>query len=423
MKQEYSSKNGIRYYKTDENGKEIYEMVNGEPIFAEKPGVGPIYARDEEGNEYYPNSIYGIQEVFLVRNGIPVYAVDKYNQPFYPKRKGRDHILKPIGPIRNSTGCVKYPLDEWGEPIYPEIDNTKFYYDGRCVGLNKAGNPVYLKEPNGDEFYPRNGSFGRNKKGEPKYAETKSGLTIFLKTRIGSEYYLKHARTLDDWIWMSNGKMLTRYAKDSDGNEKYPQRAVAHEGTQPVLTEVIMNERYAKTAQGKFFYPKDENGNEFIMKPKDKDKWSQVFAIGYPITNDNYYIIPSYNEKPLFAKRINGDIDESNLVAKIFRQETGYSDYLTNVRAERLSTAQRKNYKTTMHPNVILQNQSKNIIKNLPKTNNSSESKREIKTFSLSLYYWIAIFITLLGLIAASIFSWRTFQKTPKNVVEMMEMG
>ncbi|GFQ71723.1 uncharacterized protein TNCT_703481 [Trichonephila clavata] len=166
------------------------------------------------------------------------------------------------------------------------------------LGVDKEGNQRYAKKENGDEYYPANGEFACNPSGSPQFARTRNGKVTFPLDAEINESYLK-----DDGeshvIYMGD-VLLDRYAKTRNGEEIYPIQ-VTHQSARR-YKEVILNEKYAKTALQEAKYPLDEYGNEYTLEiPADiAGKEKDYFPLGYPITNACWVIIPEINGKKSF---------------------------------------------------------------------------------------------------------------------------
>ncbi|GFQ99857.1 uncharacterized protein TNCT_226741 [Trichonephila clavata] len=142
-----------------------------------------------------------------------------------------------------------------------------------------------------DEYYPMNGEFARDQNGTPQYARTSDGEVIFPLDAKGNESYLKDNG--ESHVIHVDNMLLDRYIKTKNGKEMYPIQMI-----KPTrFKEVILNEKYAKTALQEAKYPLDEYGNEYTLKiPADiAGKEKDYFPLGYPITNDCFIIIPEVN--------------------------------------------------------------------------------------------------------------------------------
>ncbi|GBO33065.1 hypothetical protein AVEN_34104-1 [Araneus ventricosus] len=138
------------------------------------------------------------------------------------------------------------------------------------------------------------------------------------------------------------GAPLTRYAKNLYG-EFYPIKLT--DGGK--FTDVIIGNRYAELSNGEKMYPLDENGNEFILEIMTNFMFDEQksFPNSYPITNDNYIIVPNIQDKPYFLKNEDPKLTEEDIVGKLFNQSKKYHDYLTKVRTSRISRSAPKEYK------------------------------------------------------------------------------
>ncbi|GFQ65896.1 uncharacterized protein TNCT_574961 [Trichonephila clavata] len=217
-------------------------------------------------------------------------------------------------------------------PIFPQ--NQK--------GMDKEGNQRYAKKENGDEYYPANGEFACDHSGSPQNARTRDGKVIFPLDAERNESYLK-----DDGeshvIYMGD-VLLDRYAKTRNGEEIYPIQ-VTHQIARR-YKEVILNEKYATTDLQEAKYPLDEYGNEYTLEIPIQiaGKEKGYFPRGYPITNDNWVIVPEVDGKEFISDQLLPKVQATNIIGKLYREGKNYRDYVTNVKSTRLSRAARQKY-------------------------------------------------------------------------------
>ncbi|GFY06387.1 uncharacterized protein TNCV_3651741 [Trichonephila clavipes] len=139
--------------------------------------------------------------------------------------------------------------------------------------------------------------------------------------------------------------LLDRYAKTRHGEEIYPIQMTNQ--TARLYKEVILNEKYAKTNLQKAKYPLDEYGNEYTLEipiqieGKEKDYFPQ----GYPITNDNWVIVPEVDGKEFLSDQLLPKVETNNIIGKLYRESKNYRDYVTHVKSTRFSRAARQTYK------------------------------------------------------------------------------
>ncbi|KAF8784205.1 hypothetical protein HNY73_011567, partial [Argiope bruennichi] len=229
-------------------------------------------------------------------------------------------------------------LDQNNRYTYPVNGDGDQYYlqvNGEDVPLDNQ----YAKDKWKNEKYPKD-ALKNDKPLDSTYAVTANGTPIFPKTNNGDEFYVEDSEGSS--VIMANKKPLPRYAK-TKLTEIYPIKLNFFK--QP--REVIINDKYAKLSNNDEFYPLDECGNEYTLDIKgtlniDEKK---IFPNGYPITNDNFIIVPNIQRKPYFIKNSLIDVKDGNILGKLFRDETDYMDYLTNIASKRASRSDAKEYK------------------------------------------------------------------------------
>lgn len=299
--------NGKPTYPQNRDGSEFYLKFFGEDIILQSKDV-LRYAKDSEGNQKYPKDKYGNDKC------IPsLYATTKDGDPFYPKKSNNDEFYLKYNDedmIIDAYGELKYARDASENDIYP---------------IDAHGNDKYI---------------------DSIYAITNTGLIIFPKTKDYDEFYLKNSDGSS--IIIQDDIPLPRYAKRKNGDEIYPTQY--YKPSQSVREVVLMNQ-YAKLSNQQIFYPLDAYGNEYTMTfwLDEPDPWGQIFINvpasypnSYPITNDNFVIVPNLENSPYFLWP--PEVVRENILGKLYRDTNGYHDYLTNVMATRTSRSTPKQY-------------------------------------------------------------------------------
>ncbi|GFR14699.1 uncharacterized protein TNCT_490232 [Trichonephila clavata] len=394
-KQVFAIKEGKRYYAKDKDENEFYPVVNNKV-----QTIPFLYAKDALGNEKYPQDKHG-NELPLPEQGtgVWIYAKDKDGNAFYPTdNTGKE--VKYAKYIYKKDGYVKYPLNREGHPEYETDDTTNdevyvIKKDGSINwGMDKHGNQRYAKKENGDEYYPENGEFACDHSGSPQYARTSDGEVIFPLDAERNESYLKDNEG-SHVIHMGN-VFLDRYAKTKNGEEMYPIQM-----TNPTrFKEVILNEKYAKTALQEAKYPLDEYGNEYTLKISIDiaGKEKEYFPLGYPITNDNLVIVPEVNGKEFISDQWLPQVQAKNIIGKLYREDKKYGDYVTNVRSKRRTRAAMHGYLTMGINNVVHGVNAKPLNKKLPNISHQLN--------------WSLIGIVILVLLAVVFFLYKFFFTT-----------
>lgn len=244
-------------------------------------------------------------------------------------------------PIENNNPT--YPKNG-GDEAYPKVNNEDLILE-LPTGMR------YAKKQDGDEIYPKN-SNGDHKFINSLYALDKNQKPIFPKYANGDEFYVEDG--YGNCVTIANGKPLERYAKTKQ-TEIYPYEFIGL----GMNREVILN-TYAKDTKGVLFYPMDEYGNEYTVAMRSGQQFDEAksFPAGYPITNDNYVILSNVNNQPhVLGAAVQPKMEVKNIVGKLFRSETGYNDYLTDVQnTSRKSRSSAKEYiyleKDTLEPKL-----------------------------------------------------------------------
>ncbi|GFX57388.1 uncharacterized protein TNCV_3138071 [Trichonephila clavipes] len=320
---------GNEYYLVDNEGDEFY-LTDRKPVFAIKEGKH-YYATDKDENEFYPIVNDRVQFIPFL------YAKDALGNEKYPQ----DRLGNQMPLTEQGTGGWRYATDKDGNAFYPTNHNGK-----EIVYVDKKGNQRYAKKENGDEYYPPNGELACDPSGSPQYARTSDGKVIFPLDAERNESYLKDDATGGSHVIYMGDVLLNRYAKTSNGEEIYPIQVTNQSPRR--YKEVILNEKYAKTNLQEAKYPLDEYGNEYTLEisiqiaGKEKDYFPQ----GYPITNDNWIIVPEVKGFKLISDQLLPKMQANNFINKLYRENKTYRDYVTNVKSTRLSRAARQKYMT-----------------------------------------------------------------------------
>ncbi|GFW11833.1 uncharacterized protein TNCV_4100441 [Trichonephila clavipes] len=257
----------------------MYPVVNNKETFI-ATGYAYTYAKDASGKSIY----------LLDTNGNQI-ALPKLGEIVFG-----DYIY-------NKDGTIKFPLNREGDPKYETDQNTNdqvyFIKAERSInwGMDKKGNQRYAKRKNGDEYYPANREVAYHHSGSPQYARTSDGNVLFPLDVELNNSYIKDNTNGDSHVIYIGDDLLDRYAKTKNGEEIYPIE-ITNQTTRR-YKEVILNGKYAKTKLQDEKYPLDEYGNEYTLEipiqvpGKEKD----YFPRGYPITNDNWVIVPEIDGK------------------------------------------------------------------------------------------------------------------------------
>ncbi|GBN65609.1 hypothetical protein AVEN_112040-1, partial [Araneus ventricosus] len=241
-----------------------------------------------------------------------------------------------------------------GKRTYPQKSNGDEYYlqfEGEDVILETTQGGVvgtrdvkivkrYAKDASDNEFYPKDA------RGNPKYIEStyaidSGGKPIFPETKDGDQFYLIGGDGSSIIEWADHS--LNEYAKKKSGDEIYPTRYFE---ILESYKEVIVDFKYAKLSNNQPYYPLDEFGNEYTLNIYRNSQIAEPLSYpnGYPITNDNFIIVPNVDKKPYFLKHTNPKVEKENILGKIYSVIYGYNNYLTNVKATRKSRSSPKDY-------------------------------------------------------------------------------
>lgn len=345
--------NDYEMYARDADKNELYIATDDpEKLYALRPY--PVYAKKNTGDEIYGR--IGNKDVLLKRNKRQVYARDSAQNEFYPvDENNREFLavneLNQVYMAIDNDQNEKYPKDENGDEYQPvpdlfaknnqgilllpasrpyavvngnEIYELHLGENTYLFAVDENGNPRYARKSNGDEYYPPNNQAITNEDGIGLYASTHTDDIIFPRIEhTGDEmYFTDYAGDQIVPLLLFAGRV--RYARDANGNEIYPETST------PIGFVENSWLTYAKEATGNIFYPLDAYGNEYVFKDLPIE---DMMPVGYPITNDEYYIVPGVSDKPLFLK--NSQISEKNIIGMISRDGVTFEDYLTNVKSNR----------------------------------------------------------------------------------------
>ncbi|GBM91812.1 hypothetical protein AVEN_15693-1 [Araneus ventricosus] len=345
-------------YKIDLNGNETYEEdIVGKQICKLDTNKYPIYAKLHSGEEIYPlnedkkpyflrwrdfdiyaKDQYGTEiyfdgddsSVFAKYNNFPFYAKRFVKQAYYPKNSNCDEFINGDYTL---NGLATYPRDKMGKSIYPQdaSQNEYYIYDisnrvflfGTNYFVNKnfstTHEPFYAKDFNKNEIYPPNYQIIQSSMNEGLYAIDKNKYVIYPKNELNEEIY----------IWSEKGsyELISSYKVNKYATDKYPRFQPGNE--EEYFIEMPLNNKYLEIS-GQSVYPVDEYANEYIP-----NGMNIIFELGYPITIDNFIIIPNENNKPKYFSNETIEGVTGNGKSKFFEMITKvfctYSQSIRNV--------------------------------------------------------------------------------------------
>ncbi|GBM53906.1 hypothetical protein AVEN_64829-1 [Araneus ventricosus] len=221
-----------------------------------------------------------------------------------------------------SSDSVNTPLiyttsDGQGNFTFPLNDDNDEYYlkvNDEDVVLNSR----YTKDRSKNDIYPKD-ALKNEKPIDSTYALMANGTPIFPETKDAKEFYANDSDG-SSIIELINGNLLSR--------------------------EVILGNTYDKLSNNQDLYSLDEFGNEFTTEVLQKSSLEKkkVFPNSYPITNDNYVIVPNVQCEPYFLKTMISKVEDKNILGKLNREERYYKDFRTNVKASIKSRSFEKEY-------------------------------------------------------------------------------
>ncbi|GFQ68209.1 uncharacterized protein TNCT_730081 [Trichonephila clavata] len=326
----YAKKKKVEIYPTIQN-KQLVIMKNGSPIYAKNRKGSEKYPRDEDQKELYARNSLGEYVFAKDKKGFEIYAKDKNGLEFLPEK---GVYVKKVA--KNNI----YPRDENGNSIYPMSNGAQEYIikDNKPIfGTDTHGNEFYAKDIQKNDYYPFTGEFAMTKNNEPLYAKTLLKEIILPRRRQG-EYYFENSDGDSYKYLMKSGAIKLKYAKDYKGQEIYPKSAIVIGGRIRMI-ERILNDTYAIKENRELYYPIDENMNEYVLPVSPPYILeSKAFVNGYPITNDDFYIIPNFADKPHLLSSY-PDIGVKDIKFIIKRNIDTYKryDYVTDVKSLRKS--------------------------------------------------------------------------------------
>lgn len=377
----YSKRKGVEKYIKNSLRREVYIKLNQYEIYAfDFSKKREILARDADNNEFYTkrndDEIYpifidtGFQKLATV-DGSQIYAVDKNGNEkyplnrmrkeklakksvnsietfyyaryankdqFYPKDDMRNefvykdkdnyiiaitHDLKPKAPVLKN-GKIKYAKENNKEVLY-EYLNKPFF------GKDISGNEIYPLDDKNNQYYPIYNSIpmiATNSDGKFQYALSHLQKIIYPLDQLNNECYLEHfVGNKSECVLEEQAAYFDRYIKSNE----YPTK----EYSNGQMSEILINNKLLKK------YPVDSNKNEFTT-----ESGCILDTLGYPITNDNFIILPNVNNKPITLP------NDKHLLKHIkyllYRPFFNTYDFLTDVQSKRKSNT------TAFYPYTIL---------------------------------------------------------------------
>lgn len=366
----YSKKRGIEKYIKNSFKREVYITKNNHQIYAfDYRKKREILARDENTNEFYckrdDNEIYpifldtGFQKLATV-DGSQIYAIDKDGNEKYPlnryrKEKLAKQIINSIETVYYASyanGDQFYPKDDMrnefvhrdnnnyiialthdSKPKAPVLKNGKIkyakesnkevlykYLNQPFFGKDISGNEIYPVDEHDDEYYPICNSIpmiAKNSDGKYQYALSHLQKIIYPQDQSNQERYLEYfVGNKSECVLEEQAHFFDRYIVSNE----YPTK----ENSSGQVTEILINNKLLNK------YPVDSNKNEYTT-----ESGSISDTLGYPITNDNFIILPNVNNKPITLP------NDTHLLKHVkyllYRPFFNTYDFLTDVQSTRKS--------------------------------------------------------------------------------------
>ncbi|GFY66920.1 DNA polymerase [Trichonephila inaurata madagascariensis] len=300
----------------------IPQDKEGNEFFAKDNLGKSYYAKDVCKNEIYPIDKDKKAIVAKDTSGTFFYAKDEKENEIYPKdENGVEYLVEKNKYAYDNRNILKYPKDKNGRSMYPTNNLGEQYYIDQVYGRDKDGNQFYAKNLDQDEFYAPRIVAERND-GTPIYAKKRNGEIIFPIDNFG-EYYIT-STLFDSYNYLIKSGGNIRYAVRNN-KEIYP--IFSTKGRNGILKiEKILNNKYATNISKEFYYPLDENGNEYVLS--DLENEPEALVNIYPITNDNLYIVPNLNGSRIRYERLGRETFKKILPYFETRLETGKLEYV-----------------------------------------------------------------------------------------------
>lgn len=282
-----------------------------------------IYAKLSNGDEYYIRPLNQTKDIYAKdASGKHKYAKNNRNDEFYA-RDGlyRSFFASPDHYAQNHLGGGIYPMDDKGNPLYPQdhwhfrqkytLQNSDQSY---VFGINKSGDEVYAIDEMGNEYYPPGRQIAKNAQGQFRYARNKDSEIIY-PVDGGDEYYL--SENGDETILLQNVS-FKRYARKADGSYFYPKDV---NGVESVVDSTYL------VSSNLAVYPVDEFGNEYMLE-------NTLANNDYPVTYDGRVIVQSRENSPcpVFYEMADTRVGPSNVKEILYRSShNNIVHYITDV--------------------------------------------------------------------------------------------
>lgn len=369
---QYQKRRGVEKYIKDNSNRDVYIQLNNYEIYAfDYTKKREILAKDENNNDFYckrnGNEIYpifldtGFQK-FAIANNSQIYAVDKNGNEKYPLNRYRKEKLAKLNLNSNETiyyaidsnSNQRYPKDdmrnEWAhkengqyliattrdsKPKAPVLNNGKIkyakennkeilylYQNKPFFGQDVSGNEIYPVDENNDEYYPIYNSLlmiAKNSDGKYRYAVSHLQKIIYPKepSNNNKECYLEHfVGNKSECVLEEQADSFDRYIISNE----YPTK----ENSKGQVTEILINNQLLNK------YPVDSNKNEFT-----NESGCILTSLGYPITTDNFIILPNVNNKPITLPKDKYLLKHIKYL--LYRPFFNTYDFLTDVQSNRKS--------------------------------------------------------------------------------------
>lgn len=293
-----------------------------------------LYAKTIFGSEKYPLNRSRKEKLAKNSESKYYYATYSNKESFYPRcdllneyayKDPKDGYLIAL----TYDGKPKAPLLKSGRVNYAKVGNKEILYELNRVpffGLDVSGNQQYPLDENMDEYYPVYNScplIAKDSSGRYKYALNCFQKIIFPVNQNGKKVYINE--------YLKNTTQCA-LEEQSENFESYIENWYPLKQNRAGRSEIIINNILLPEQ-----YPIDMLGNEFTNENGDI-----ISSLGYPITNDNFIILPNRNNKPIIQS------NDEHLLKRIkyllYRPFDDTYDFLTDVRSNRNASSAKKKY-------------------------------------------------------------------------------
>lgn len=361
-------------------------------------------------------------EIYSKENNMEViaekrYALDKDKVPFYPRDAyGNEFMDEELGLIERN-GKYEYPRTVDGKPHYRVDPNDQGVVQKQLYEKIKD-KWIIGTDDLGNMVYAKDSNGDEYYPEDNTPAKKSNGAIFYARTAATKEVVFPKNEDGDEFYLTfvdpsEPDTIPDRYARtNNDKDEIYPQRFIKGN----IISDHLIGNAYAER-DGQKYYPKDGYNNEFYITPAPNTGVgtppTDIVLDSYAVTNDGKIILPSIGGMHYIDPNRKPTVTQNDIIGKLVREENvAPSDYLTKVEVSVKPKVSPREYKY-----FDVQN---NIFKTVKPPSSSSTTPPQIPPVQITATHffkrWWYVWLLIVSIVILKSFVvWLFFFRPLKN--------